>query len=213
MDTKRNWTTVTVVWMGVAALALGAFWHGWNLITGEIPVLTEVVWLTEKTSADGTVETPARILTLPLGLSRSWDMLGAAMFVWLGLWFCRWAEVKSSNREDLVFGLVFGLVAGLVAGLVVALGAGLVASLVFALAAGLVASLVAGLAVGLGYSFMIGLFWLGLLPGLAVFVIITAPLWLMAGSVIVYCAVKNRSRADWSGVKALLSGNHGQSKG
>ena len=189
---EKNWTTVTVVWMGLAALALGAFWHGWNLVAGEIPVLTSVTWLTEKVGTDGMIGHPAQILILPLGLSRSWDMLGAVLFVWLVCRFWRLAEANKIKKDDLLVGRVGGLVGGLVFGLVF--------------------GLVVGLGVGLGYSFVIGLFWLGLLPGLAVFFIITAPLWLIAGGVAAYRAVKNRSRADWSGVKQLLTGVSGNGR-
>jgi len=192
---KKNWTTVTVVWMGLAALAIGAFWHGWNLITGEIPVLTEIKWLAEKTGVDGAIERPATIITMPFGLSRSWDMLGAVLFVWIGFRLKRRAEVKSPKQADFIFGLVGGLVGGLVVGLGGGLGLGPVDGPGF------------GLISGLGYSFVVGLFWLGLLPGLAMFIIITAPLWLIISGVAVYRAFKNRPRADWSGVKALLTGS------
>ena len=121
---KKNWTTVTVVWMGLAALALGAFWHGWNLMAGEIPVLTEIRWLAEKTGVDGTIERPATIITMPFGLSRSWDTLGAVLFVWIGFRLRRWAEVKSLKQDDLVFGLVFGLGVGLGVGQGVGRGVG-----------------------------------------------------------------------------------------
>src|SRR3989344_7511009 len=177
--------------MGLAALALGAFWHGWNLVAGEIPVLTSVTWLTERTGDNGMILRPAKIFTLPLGLSRSWDMLGAALFVWLVCRFWRRTET-SAKKDDLLVGLVGGLVGGLVFGLVF--------------------GLVVGLGVGLGYSFVIGLFWLGLLPGLAVFFIITAPLWLIAGGVAAHRAAQNRSPADWTGVKQLLTGVSGNGR-
>src|SRR3989344_6041748 len=141
--------------MGLAALALGAFWHGWNLVAGEIPVLTSVTWLTEKVGTDGMIGHPAQILILPLGLSRSWDMLGAVLFVWLVCRFWRLAEANTIKKDDLLVGLVGGLVVlvvVLVFGLVVGLGGGMVG--------GLVGDLVLGLVVGLGYSFVIGLFWL-----------------------------------------------------
>ncbi|MBI4136201.1 MAG: hypothetical protein HY481_01455 [Candidatus Vogelbacteria bacterium] len=211
MDRKKNWTTVTVVWMGLAALALGAFWHGWNLAAGEIPILTSVTWLTERAAADGAITRPAWILTLPFGLSRSWDMLGAALFVWIVCRLWRWAEVD--KKDDVVVGLGLGLVVGLVGGLGLglglSLGLGLVVGLGLGLVVGLVGGLVVGLVGGLGYSFVIGLFWLGLLPGLAVFFIITAPLWFIIGVRVVYRTFKNRPRADWSGVKSLLSGASG----
>ena len=100
---------------------------------------------------------------MPFGLSRSWDMLGAVLFDWIGFRLKRRAEVKSPKKADFISGL--------------------------------------------GYSFVVGLFWLGLLPGLAMFIIITAPLWLIISGVAVYRAFKNRPRADWSGVKALLTGS------
>ena len=189
MTTGKNQTTVTVVWMGLAALAVGAFWHGWNLIFGQIPILETVIMVVEETNTAGVITQPAWILTLPFGLSRSWDMLGVAIFVWLGFRFWRWA--KAEEKDDLVFGLVVGLVVGLVFGLVF----------------GLVVGLGVGLIFGLGYSFIVGLCWLGLGPGLVMFVVITTPFWLIAGIIATYRAIKNRPRAaDWSGVKALLSG-------
>ena len=200
MEAKRDWTTVTVVWMCLSALVMSVFWHIWNLVHGAIPVLTEVLWQSKELGVNDQVIKPAVMLTLLLGLSRSWDVLGAVLFsyIFCRLWYYAEADKQEEENDNLSFGLAFGLA--------VSLAFGLLIGLFFGLLFGLLIGPFFGLFFGLGYSFVIGLFWLGLMPGLAAFFIFTAPFWLIGGVKIAWRIFKNRSRADWSGVKQIVSG-------
>ncbi len=171
-----NHARATIVWMSVFALAFGLFWHVWNLIVGEIPVIREIIMRTGVKPTDP----PRWTIILPFTLSHSWDMLVAPFFI---LAFSILPQkVKGDKKIDPSFGLVFGLFFGLSFGLIfgmgigmwMGMGFGLVLAMFFSLGAGLVF----GLSYGLGFGFMIGLVWT--MPvGIAVTALIVAPLHLI----------------------------------
>ncbi len=202
-DWTTFWTTLTVVWMAVLALIFGVFWHSWNLVFGEIPALGEVTWLTAKENSAGVIIKPAVILTLPLTLSRSWDMLMAPIFVLIFCQLFHRAEVRI--KEDLaIVSLAISLILGLAFGLAFDLAFSLLFGAALSLVLGLVGGPALGLVSGLGYSFIIGAFWLGLLPGLGVFLIIASPSFLIGAIAAIYRKLTN---VDISGLKRLLAGH------
>lgn len=196
MVEKKDWTRFTVLWMALAVLIASAFWGNWNLVFGQIPVLETVTMISEKTDAGGAITRPAWILTLPFGLSRSWDILGAPMFVWFLSFLWRWARAKGQKQKNLVFDLIVGLFTGaLVLGTVGPAGilfVGLIATLFVASIRGSNESLI----FVLGFSLVPG-FWFGFLPGLAVFAVIASSIWLIAGTIIVWRALRLALLGFW----------------
>ena len=179
---------------------MGAFWHIWNICAGEIPDLSSVLWLSETKTGDE-ITTPAQILTLPFGISRSWDVLGAAIFVWI------FSRLKSHEKKngDAVVGLISGLGFGTAFSLIsFSVGPDLCAHLLIGLTIALLSTLLGncmsmGLTAGLGYGVAYGLFWIGLAPGIVFFFIVTSPLWLMIG---IRESVRRLWKIEW---KALFT--------
>ena len=118
--------TIVVRCTAVSAVATGLFWGIWYLITGSVPVTTEIRL------------TPEEVWHLPFAVSRLLDILFAPVFVSIIVMIFTSASDDVDLVTGLVTGLAYGLVAGLVFGLVFGLGFGLVAGLAYGLAYGLV---------------------------------------------------------------------------
>ena len=182
------------------ALVIGDFWHLWNIVFGEIPALTELLWRKGGELHDGTVK-PDIIWTLPFSVSRSWDIVGVSLFSLILFWLLRWSREKKGAEniiEGLAFGMVFGLL-GLVFGWTVGMIGWLTIGLfvwLFVIVIGLFVKEPAnGIGLGLTYSFAFGLFWLGLLPGFVLFLVISSPLLVILAVRNAFFSVPNQKNA------------------
>jgi len=104
MDTEKM-KKLMVRWSVLTAGVIALFWGAWYLITGSIPVVTEI-----RMASNWTIH-------LPFGISRLSDVAVGPIWSTLLIWiFCKRNE-KKEEKEDLVFGLIVGLVFGLAYGL------------------------------------------------------------------------------------------------
>ena len=86
MDRKDvRWT---VSWSLVTATAIAVFWAAWWLIAGNVPAI-QMLQLTE-----------SRVVTLPLRISRWWDIL--AGLVWLSLFTATLLRAQNRDRADIL---------------------------------------------------------------------------------------------------------------
>jgi len=177
--------TLTVRRMLFATLVVGAFWHIWNIFAGEIPALSSIaLWTSWEVDANGDRgKITAQIINLPFSVSRSWDMLGAAILVW-GLSRMKYYEKNpgfafTGARSGVILGVLFSIVGlGSPVGHVLAIN--LTIGLVFATFFSLKKDFdpIVGLAYGLSYSLVISLTWIGLILAIPFFFVVTSPFWL-----------------------------------
>lgn len=154
-------------WGLLAVVVTALFWTIYWLVTGSVPVTTQILW------AGAPEPDAADVIQLPVAVSRWWDVMFAPVWAVCLVGLIQWSKVERSRIEGLRTELLIGLGAGLLVGAGFGSFHGLFIGLTFGLSIGLLAGLLIrslsgsnqGISVGAGIILGTGL-GIGLVHGL-----------------------------------------------